>query len=1250
MKKTLFTQIFLFFLGLMYFGQVQAQNSCANAAPFCSGTNYNFPNQTGTSAPTGTNYNYGCLGSVPNPSWYYMKIGTGGTMTMTLKQTNSSGTGTDVDFAMWGPFDDVPGGCAAISSHATPIQSSYSASSTETISLGTSGGSNSVCSPMSGSTSVGSTTPPAAQAGKYYIVLMTNYSNTSGNITLNQTSGTGSTDCSIVTTTPCSINGLTATANCQNGNSIISGSFNTSTTITTGTLTVSSSCGGSQVFNAPFPSSSSSLTYSFNGGAANGSTCTITAVYSADASCTASTTVVKSTSPPPAPNLINTPADCTNPESTTILNYDPNYTYTFSPTGPTVGAGGVINNTTAGTNYTVTVSSGGCGNSSATFTNDPVKPTPPTPVLTIIPASCTAAGTTSVANYNASYTYGFSPTGPTVGAGGVITGAVLGTSYQIAAVNQGCVSTAATFQNNAQLTIPTVSAGSNVTICSGASTTLTATGASTYSWDNGLGAGATHSVSPTVNTTYTVTGTAANGCTNTAQVTVTVSTQVTPTFTNPGTICAGTSLTLPTNSNNGIAGTWSPAVDNTQTTSYTFTPNAGQCATTATMTVPVTPLVTPTFTNPGPICIGSTFTLPTNSAEGITGAWSPAVNNTATTLYTFTPNTGQCANTATMTVQVDATVTPTFTNPGPICTGATLTLPTNSNNGITGTWSPAVNNTATTLYTFTPDAGNVCAGTATMTVVVDNQTAPTFSTIAPICSGGALTLPSNSNNGIAGTWSPAVNNTATTTYTFTPSSGACATTATMTVTINNPTNPQFTNPGPICSGATLTLPSVSNDGTSGAWSPAVNNTATTTYTFTPNTGQCANVATMNVVVNNLVTPTFNPIGPICSGANLLLPATSTNGINGTWSPAPNNTATTTYTFTPNSGQCANGTTMTVNVGTQVNPIFAITDSICQGANMALPTTSTNGITGAWTPAFDNNNTMTYTFVPDPNQCSNTITQTVNVKPSPIVNAQIGNTSICSGDSVHITIAVSPTDALIQWTATNNNTNGATSGTGNSIDDYITLANNNAGGTAVYQITATKDGCTNNPPTIVTYNVGQPLATTASLTASATTVTEGGTTNLNVTMSPYIPGVLYTWNPTSTLSCNDCPNPVATPTEATCYTVILNSTDPSICPLKDSVCISYKINCGETFVPSIFSPNQDGNNDIFRIYGRCLVKMQMSIYDRWGELVFYSDDLTEGWDGTFRGKLMNSGTFVYRISVTTLYGDVEQFSGNVTLVR
>ena len=193
--------------------------------------------------------------------------------------------------------------------------------------------------------------------------------------------------------------------------------------------------------------------------------------------------------------------------------------------------------------------------------------------------------------------------------------------------------------------------------------------------------------------------------------------------------------------------------------------------------------ITPTFTQIDPICAGGTFTLPTTSNNVVTGTWSPSINNQATTTYTFTPNAGQSASNTTMTVTVNNPATPTFTQISPICRGGTFTLPTTSNNGITGSWSPAVNNQATTEYTFTPSSGQ-CAGNTTMTVTVNNATVPAFTQVPPICAGDSFSLPTTSDNGIAGTWSPAVNNQATTEYTFTPNPGQCASTTTMTVTVN----------------------------------------------------------------------------------------------------------------------------------------------------------------------------------------------------------------------------------------------------------------------------------------------------------------------------------------------------------------------------------------------------------------------------------------------------------------------------------
>ncbi|MFN5622031.1 MAG: concanavalin A lectin, partial [Flavobacteriales bacterium] len=125
---------------------------------------------------------------------------------------------------------------------------------------------------------------------------------------------------------------------------------------------------------------------------------------------------------------------------------------------------------------------------------------------------------------------------------------------------------------------------------------------------------------------------------------------------------------------------------------------AGQCATTTQLTITITPNVTPTFAAVGPFCSGASIpALPTTSTNGIAGTWNPAINNTATTTYTFTPTAGQCATTTQLTITITPNVTPTFAAVGPFCSGATINaLPTTSTNGITGTWNPAINNTSTT--------------------------------------------------------------------------------------------------------------------------------------------------------------------------------------------------------------------------------------------------------------------------------------------------------------------------------------------------------------------------------------------------------------------------------------------------------------------------------------------------------------------------------------------------------------------------
>jgi hypothetical protein len=135
----------------------------------------------------------------------------------------------------------------------------------------------------------------------------------------------------------------------------------------------------------------------------------------------------------------------------------------------------------------------------------------------------------------------------------------------------------------------------------------------------------------------------------------------------------------------------------------------------------VTPIVVPTFTIVSQICQNDVAPiLPAQSVEGISGTWSPSVvSNLQTTTYTFTADSGECVALVEQLITVLPLVTTTFLSPAPICSGDIATeLPTTSNNGIIGSWSPAtVDNTQTVTYTFTPNEGQ-CASTTTLVVEV----------------------------------------------------------------------------------------------------------------------------------------------------------------------------------------------------------------------------------------------------------------------------------------------------------------------------------------------------------------------------------------------------------------------------------------------------------------------------------------------------------------------------------------------------
>ena len=495
---------------------------------------------------------------------------------------------------------------------------------------------------------------------------------------------------------------------------------------------------------------------------------------------------------------------------------------------------------------------------------------------------------------------------------------------------------------------------------------------------------------------YTVVVTDSAGNSVSASDTVAQPGIVLPVFALIGPLCHNSSPpALPSVSLNGFSGSWSPAVISTAVTgpaTYTFTPDSGQCAGVSTMVVTTSDRIIPVFNTIGPFCQNAVPpVLPDTSVNNIPGTWMPATINTATIgsfIYTFIPDTSQCADTVSLTIVISYQIMPQFAGIGPLCQNSIPPLlPYTSLNGISGNWNPATISTTipgVTLYTFTPDTGQ-CSAAVSMAVQVDSLLIPHFAAIGPLCQNSpAPALPDTSLNGIAGTWTPGSIHTAaagTFTYTFTANAGFCAETASLNIRIIPQILPAFASIGPLCQNiAAPQLPGTSLNGISGSWSPAFINTSDTgtwLFRFTPDTLQCAASASLSVTVKPGITPAFGVIGPFCHhSVPPNLPDTSLNGIHGTWQPPTISTGSVgslIYSFTPDTGLCAVTMNRTIIITDRIVPQFAAIAPLCRNsAAPELPLVSLEGIQGSWKPAIIStsaNGFTTYTFTPDNSECA-----------------------------------------------------------------------------------------------------------------------------------------------------------------------------------------------------------------------------------------------------------------------------------------
>ncbi|MGK0365136.1 MAG: gliding motility-associated-like protein [Saprospiraceae bacterium] len=195
---------------------------------------------------------------------------------------------------------------------------------------------------------------------------------------------------------------------------------------------------------------------------------------------------------------------------------------------------------------------------------------------------------------------------------------------------------------------------------------------------------------------------------------------------------------------------------------------------------------------------------------------------------------------------------------------------------------------------------------------------------------------------------------------------------------------------------------------------------------------------------------------------------------------------------------------------------------------------------------------------------------------------------------------------------------------------------------------------------VNFDITQPQELNVVLVASIDnmdppTVTLGDSFDMEALVNTPLDSIhSVTWSPSEYLNCDTCLNVTATPIETTTFTVTIqaNACDP----VTTSITV-YVHKEHDVYIPTAFSPDDDGNNDVFYIFGDENVAQvnSFAIYDRWGERLFFREKFAPndpffGWDGTHKGKNMNSAVYVWYAKIEFIDGEVEVFKGDVTIAR
>ncbi len=455
----------------------------------------------------------------------------------------------------------------------------------------------------------------------------------------------------------------------------------------------------------------------------------------------------------------------------------------------------------------------------------------------------------------------------------------------------------------------------------------------------------------------------------------------------------------------------------------------------------------------------------------------------------------------------------------------------------------------------------------------------------------------------------------------------------------------------ICSGAGAQL-SV-NGGVSFVWAPSTglsaNNvanpiaspTATTDYiVVATDANGCTAYDVVTVNVNPSPPADAGPGGVICPGESLNLSASG--GFAYAWSPTdglsitnfPNPIATpaqtTTYTVTVTGSFGCTGTDQ-VTVVVSPPPFFPVSNidtTVCSTDVLELQLTDINFISNyqyEWSPTAGLDNPI----IPNPiatvtDDISYTITvtnqygcqtvRTINItRNNDNFSLNLGNdTTLCNGGT--LTLTAEPGFDSYLWS------NGSTANT-------LTITQS-----GTYALTVTNSiGCAATDEITVNIETVQPTIT------GNLTITEGQTTTLS-TQEGFDQ---YVWS-------NEATTSQISVSEGGTYSVTVTSTNGCTGSATATV---QALNRNELLIPNAFSPNGDGANDVLRVVNtNPVTNFSMAIYNRWGNLVFETDNITTGWNGKYKGADAEMGVYVYYIDVVFEGNVTKTYKGNITLIR